>query len=202
MSLAKQIKAKLSLRDVASLCDIELPERDKVKFRAPFRPDQTPSCTIFHDRIIDWSTGEKMDGIELYALAKQVTTKQAIGELARHLGLNGDRPTEPIRKRPSLDKGTQADADAMIENRGFSVEGIRLARDRGLLRFGRACGFRSWVVIDASGKLAQARRVDGELYPAFGDLGARKSHTLAGSKQNWPLGVMEASFSGRLNLTH
>ena len=64
--------------------------------------------------------------------------------------------------------------------------------DRGLLCFGKVCGFRSWVVIDVSGKLAQARRVDGELYPAFGDLGARKSHTLAGSKQNWPLGVMEA----------
>ena len=90
-----------------------------------------------------------------------MTTKQAIGELARHLGLNGDRLAEPIRKWPPFDKGTQADANAMIENRGFSVEGIRLARDRGLLRFGKVCGFRSWVVIDASGKLAQARRVDG-----------------------------------------
>jgi hypothetical protein len=30
MSIAKDIKAKLSLRDVARLCGIELPERDKV----------------------------------------------------------------------------------------------------------------------------------------------------------------------------
>ena len=161
MSLVKQIKEKLSLRDAARLCGIELPERDKVKFRSPFRPDQTPSCTVFRDRITDWSTGEKIDAIELYALAKQVTTKRAIGELARHLGLNGDRPAEPIRKWPPFDKGTQTDANAMIENRGFSLEGIRLARDRGLLRFGKVCGLRSWVVIDVSGKLAQARRVGG-----------------------------------------
>jgi hypothetical protein len=53
MSIAKQIKAKLSLRDVARLCGIELPEHDKVKFRAPFRPDRTPSCTVFRDRIND-----------------------------------------------------------------------------------------------------------------------------------------------------
>jgi len=157
MSLAKQIKEKLSLRDAARICGIELPERDKVKFRSPFRPDKTPSCTLFHDRVIDWSTGERIDAIELYALAKQVTTKQAIGELARHLGLNGDRPTGPIRKRPPFDKGTQADADRLIEVRGFGAEGIRLACDRGLLCFGGVCGFRSWVVIDVSGKLAQAR---------------------------------------------
>ena len=106
------------------VCRIELPERD-IKFRAPFRPDQAPSCTIFHDRVIDWSTGERIDSIEFYALAKQVTTKQAIGELARHLGLNGDRPTGPIRKRAPFDKGTQADADRLIEVRGFSAEGIK-----------------------------------------------------------------------------
>jgi hypothetical protein len=40
--------------------------------------------------------------------------------------------------------------------------------------------------------VAQARRVDGQLYPAFRDVGERKSHTLAGSKQNWPLGITEA----------
>jgi len=192
MSLAKQIKDKLSLRDAARLCGIGLPERDKVKFRAPFRPDENPSCTIFRDRITDWSTGEKIDAIELYALAKQVTTKQAIGELARHLGINKERPTEPVKKWPAFDTGTQADTGALIETRGLSIEGINLARDRGLLRFGKVCGVRSWVVIDASGRLAQGRRVDGQLYPAFRDLGERKSHTLAGSKQNWPLGVMEA----------
>jgi hypothetical protein len=195
MSIAKEIKAKLSLRDAARLCGIELPERDKVKFRAPFRPDQTPSCTVFRDRITDWSTGEKIDAIELYALAKRVTTKQAIGELAGHLGLNGNRHAGPIRKWPEFDTGTQADAAALIETRGFSSEGLRLARDRGLLRFGKVCGSRSWIVTDASGRVAQARRVDGKQYPAFGEIGERKSHTLAGSKQSWPLGVMEA---GRL----
>jgi hypothetical protein len=109
MSIAKHIKAKLSLRDVARLCGIELPERDKVKFRAPFRPDQTPSCTVFHDRINDWSTGEKIDAIELYALAKRITVRRTIGELARHLGLNGERRAEPVRKWPVFDSGTLED---------------------------------------------------------------------------------------------
>jgi hypothetical protein len=193
MSIAKGIKAKLSLRDVARLCGTELPERDKVKFRAPFRPDQTPSCTVFRDRINDWSTGEKIDAIELYAMAKRITIKHAIGELARHVGLNRDRSAGPVRKWPVFDAGTQADLDALIETRGFSVEGVRLAEERGLLRFGKVCGFRSWIVTDSSGRLAQGRRIDGELYPAFRDVEERKSHTLAGSKQNWPIGISEAS---------
>ena len=109
MSIAKDIKAKLSLREVARLCGIELPERDKVKFRSPFRPDQTPSCTVFHDRITDWSTGETIDAIELYALAKRISVKHAIGELARHLGLNGERRAEPVRKWPAFDSGTLED---------------------------------------------------------------------------------------------
>ena len=151
MSVAKDIKAKLSLRDVARLCGIELPERDKVKFRAPFRPDQTPSCTVFNDRINDWSTGEKIDAIELYALAMRITVKHAIGDLARHLGLNSERRLEPARKWPAFDMGTQADLNALIETRGFSVEGLRLAQERGLLCFGKVCGFRSWIVTDSSG---------------------------------------------------
>jgi hypothetical protein len=47
-----------------------------------------------------------------------------------------------------------------ICEQGFSVDGLRLVRDRGLLRFGTVCGFRSWIITDVSGKLAQARRHD------------------------------------------
>lgn len=147
---------------------------------------------MFRDRITDWSSGEKIDAIELCALAKRITVKHAIGELARHLGLNGEFRAEPVKKWPPFDSGTQADANALIEIRGFSAEGLRLAQDRGILRFGKVCGFRSWIVTDTSGRLAQAGRVDGQLFPAFREVGERKSHTLAGSKQSWPLGAAEA----------
>jgi hypothetical protein len=63
----------------------------------------------------------------------------------------------------------------------------------GFLAFGKVCGLPSWIVLDASRKLAEGRRLDGSLYPAAHGLSARKTHTLKGSQKNWPLGLTMGS---------
>jgi hypothetical protein len=49
-------------------------------------------------------------------------------------------------------------------------------------------------VLDASGKAAEARRMDGCLYPGGRGLPARKAHTLKNSQKSWPLGLLSKKF--------
>jgi hypothetical protein len=71
--------------------------------------------------------------------------------------------------------------------RGLSVEGVRLAYARGLLRFGPYRARPAWFVLDSSSRVAQARRMDGQNW--FGDV---KAFTLPGSQAAWPVGIGEA----------
>ena len=57
------------------------------------------------------------------------------------------------------------------------------------------CGLPCWIVTDSARSLAQARRVDGLPFPAYGRLAARKAHTIKGSVQSWPVGLREAAVS-------
>jgi hypothetical protein len=71
--------------------------------------------------------------------------------------------------------------------RGLSVEGVRLAYERSLLRFGTWRTWLAWFILDGSGKVAQARRLDGQ--PWTKDA---KAWTLPGSQAAWPVGTGEA----------
>jgi hypothetical protein len=197
MSLIVRIKEKISLRETARMLGIAgVPDRDGVKFASPLRADANPSCTVWKDRLVDWSRGkQQFDCIDLYAYVKNVSANTAVRELAAILGIDRDRPDgessggRGVRESwPLFAPGTKADAEALSESRGFSVEGMRLARDRGLLVFARACGFNAWVITDKTRLLAQARRLDGKWFPAFNHVAARKSHTFKGSIQSHVLG--------------
>jgi hypothetical protein len=50
-------------------------------------------------------------------------------------------------------------------------------------------GFRCWILTDEANRIAEARRLDGEPFPALGSLDERKSHTLRGSNKSWPVGM-------------
>lgn len=96
------------------------------------------------------------------------------------------RPKKEV-KFPVLDGGTPGEIEALAVLRYFSKEAVQRAVDLGSLRFGHVCGERSWILTDASRKIAEARRLDGEFYED--NLGRRKSHTLAGSSKSWPVGL-------------
>ena len=104
-------------------------------------------------------------------------------------------PPSPAIKRPALPvlrPGTGQEIAALAELRGLAREGVALASAKGLLRFGEFRGEAAWFVLDASGQVAQARRLDGERWPRpAGE--PFKAWTLAGSQAKWAVGIGEAA---------
>jgi hypothetical protein len=83
----------------------------------------------------------------------------------------------------------------MAEARPYGLDGLRMASERGVLFFGQLFGFDVYVTTDNARRLAEARRIDGKLFPATSGsngLPARKCHTIRGSRKGWPLGIREA----------
>lgn len=188
------------LRTMCARLKIELPERDGVKFPSPFRPDRNPSCSIIHGKVRDWSTAENFDAIDLFAKARGITNAEAIKLLAAECGgydaKQEARPPAkpgPVKQQlvlPELhyDKelALQVSTLRKLSPYGPQIAGASL----GCLGFGTVCGFDSWVLTDAAGKIAEARRMDGQPFPPIGSLRERKAHALGGSTKSWPLGIM------------
>jgi hypothetical protein len=106
------------------------------------------------------------------------------------LGSNFSPKTEKFQSIRVLDKlheGAAGDFTALAALRGLSVEAIRFASKRGLLRFGKFRGHPAWFILDASRRVIQARRLDGRKWTE-----SAKAWTLAGSQAAWPLGIFEA----------
>ena len=97
------------------------------------------------------------------------------------------QPGEVDAVAGKLCEGTQAELNTLARLRGLSVAGVALASERGLLRFGLFRGQRAWFVLDASRRVIQARRLDGQKWTANA-----KAWTLAGSQAAWPVGIGEA----------
>jgi len=89
---------------------------------------------------------------------------------------------------PPLHSGTTAELAQLAELRGLSREGVALADAKGLLRFGEYRGHPAWFIVGGSGRVAQARRLDGIVWP-----GNVKALTLSGSQGAWPVGIDEAA---------
>ena len=98
-----------------------------------------------------------------------------------------DAPREIDALAEKLRAGTEAEQAALAALRGLSVAAVTLASARGLLRFGEFRGQRAWFILDASRRVIQARRLDGQKWTANA-----KAWTLAGSQAAWPVGIGEA----------
>ncbi|HAL70688.1 MAG TPA: hypothetical protein DCP71_02835 [Verrucomicrobiales bacterium] len=90
---------------------------------------------------------------------------------------------------PMLHQGSEEEIRTVAERRRLSFEAVSLAQSLGCLAFGNVCSHASWLLGDAAGLVAEARRLDGLPYPPLGPLGERKAHTLRGSSKAWPCGV-------------
>ena len=191
MTTVDAILERWPLQAMLGRLQITVPTRGK--FRSPFRPDNNPSCEIYRDTIKDRSSGETYDAIQCFAEAKGLSNSDAIKTLAAELPGRGPKVL-PIGNKPTLTLPqlhyTQAEARALATLRGLGVEGPEMAGAiYGTLGFGTVAGFDCWILSDKSRKLAEARRLDGKMFPAIGNLGERKSHTLKGSCKSWPLGM-------------
>ncbi len=99
-------------------------------------------------------------------------------------------PTQAMIQFPDrLHSGSYSDCERVAKLREVPTGTVLQMARSGLLAFGNVCGLPSWLVLDASRKLAEGRRMDGSLYPAAHGLSERKTHTLRGSQKNWPLGL-------------
>jgi hypothetical protein len=106
---------------------------------------------------------------------------------------------EPAERRPnttSLREGTIDELRRFAVARKIRVEALELAQRTGTARIGFVCGFLSIVLLDQSGRTAEARRLDGKPFPPFMgkdfELGERKAHTIRHSQKNWPVGILPA----------
>lgn len=88
--------------------------------------------------------------------------------------------------------GTAVQLKRLAASRPYGLEGLEWATERGLLLFGEWHGNIVYGVTDSSGYVLEIRRVDGQPFPAVGNLTERKSHALRGSQKSWPVGILES----------
>ena len=168
--------------------------------KSPFRQDRTPSFSVFDGGRAwkDHATNEGGDVVSFYMKATGLQFTDALERLEVMAGVYPDAParkSEPKKELilpVDLHEGTDSELQAVATLRGINPEATAEASKRGLLRFGTICGFPCWLLLDQSRKSAQARRIDGRQFPSIGGLSERKAHTLRGSCQSWPLGLLEA----------
>lgn len=101
----------------------------------------------------------------------------------------------PEQKRthwPEFRKPSKAELHVIGEMRNLGDDGLRLAVDRGLLWTAIYRGLPCWLVTDATRRVAQARRMDGQPF-VNRDGTVHKAETLAGSIASLPLGLPESA---------
>ena len=196
---AAQIKERLTIERVGAAV---FPDWTPAKScKSPFRQDRTPSFSVFDGGRAwkDHATNEGGDVLSFYMKATGLQFTDALERLEVMAGVYPDataRKPEPKRELhlpADLHEGTDSELATVAKLRGVNPEATAEAAKRGLLKFGTVCGFPCWLLLDQSLKNAQARRMDGQTFPSIGSLSERKAHTLRGSCQSWPLGLLEAA---------
>lgn len=197
---------RLPLNELARRLGIvgEIPERDGKTVSCWFpenhpNGDRNPSFNLHSGltRFKCFSCGIEGRGPDLIAHALHLPQDEAVKRfLAMAGGVSPDaspyrapRQKRSVKLPPDIHPGTEEEWEKLATLRGLSLPAIGLASCTGVLRFGTVHRFPCWIVTDAAGITAEARRMDGVPFPALGSLGERKAHTLPGSSKAWPVGL-------------
>ncbi len=175
---------------------------------SPLRNDQHPSWGIYQrgDRWYwkDHGTGDHGDEINLLAQLNNLDSRKDFRQLldlyeqAAQGTVKADF-VEPlfseVRTPPSF-SGVRPTTEDLLKqlalDRGFQLDALRWASDRGVLVFGEFLNYPVYGVTDSSQKSLEWRRMGRQLFPRYGRLPERKSHSVRGSCKRWPLGIPEA----------
>ncbi len=111
----------------------------------------------------------------------------------------GAGQTKKPKPPPKLRPGTEAELEDLSERRGFELATLREAQARGLLGFANVFGKVAWFILDPGGRIMEGRRLDGELWEAFGPMPARKVHAW-GHGKTWPVNLDAAAKLPKLAL--
>lgn len=118
------------------------------------------------------------DLADLWMIATGCNKREAFQELRRNFGLGlplgrvqkatqrADDTVAEVRDMPvlQLDIGIDAEVVALSRLRRLPESALRLAIDRGILRFGHYRGERSWVITDSTGKAISCRPLSGNAW--------------------------------------
>jgi hypothetical protein len=187
----------LTVPQAAAMAGISI-AADGDRFCSPFRVDRTPNCTASETLFSDWSRSQHLDAVGVFAAARGIGTWDAVQELNARKRLEAPAvvPRPPARplgvEIPPL-KQDREKCRQLAEMRRVSVKAVE-ASVFNLRTVGFAI-WRSldcWLLTDSAGKIAEARRMDGKLFPAAGKLRERKAHTLYGSVKRHPVGIASA----------
>lgn len=199
------LKLRYTIRDAWR--DLNLPGAPAKTCRSPLREDRNPSFSVFDDgrRFHDFASGERGDVFDLVAKVRGCDIAAAIKFIEERLGIprpEGKPP--PLQnagpKLPPLRRGTDAELREVSERRGFGIEALGVAWRRGFLHFCSQWGHAAWCITDSRQELHEFRRVDGEKWPAYGRLPARKCHCV-GTGKAWPIGTLESEPFPRIAIT-
>jgi len=196
------IKDANPIADVVSNSGVILKRSGKC-FRGicPFHEENSPSFYTYPDGgFYCFGCGQGGDVFTYTELLQGVTFSEAKRILSAGLPLT-TTTYQPVTKTPAtlrqlrlpeLDRGTIEEREAFAKLRNIDVGAVHAAVSVGTARFGTVGGKRSIVLLDAANKCAEARTLDGSLYPDEGN--GHKSHTLPGSSKNWPVGIAPPYF--------
>lgn len=167
-------------------------DRAKKSAGCPFHRDRRPSFTVTQRPNGRWrfrcfGCGASGDEITFVEIAKGLPNRDAAREFIRMAGVEPISASGGVpgsKAWPTMRPGRPEELTTLARTRNLSVEGLNLASDRGLLRFGRHHGQPVWFVVDSVGPVAQARRLDGQ---PWGN--GTKALTLPGSRAAWPVGA-------------
>jgi len=146
-----------------------LPGEPKSSCKCPKHNDRAASFSVYrskHDGRWLWKCHagcDRGDLVDLWVLMTGQTKGDALRELRRAFDSRCGGYTPPVREwiapapevraKPSLemDSGTDAEFKALAELRKLPELALRLAAERGLLRFANHRGARCWVITDSEG---------------------------------------------------
>jgi hypothetical protein len=202
-----ELKARLRIDEAWRL--LHLPGEPAKCCKSPFRPDEKhASFSVYAEstRAKDHATGETFDVVDIVKKALDCDTAGAVRWMREQMGEGRELPPspakrEPVRKVkpwPTMRRGTAEELAALAKLRGLAVPAVRLVDERGFLHFGEQWGRAFWCITDAARRGAELRRMDGELWPGFGEVPPRKAHCYG--DKTWPVGLMEAEAFANLIL--
>lgn len=172
----------------------------KISTRCPFHHDSRASFSVYETANgWRWKCHASCGGGDEVALiehAENLTKTDAIArlrQLSDVCALEGEpkpfcKPPEVVFP-PDLHCGSRTELESVAKLRKVDFWAVATMQQNRVLRFGTVCSSPCWIVTDESRVCAEARRMDGALFPATGMLPERKAHTLRGSKKNWPVGL-------------
>ena len=208
-SQIERIKRNLSITDAWSF--LELQGKPSRECRSPFRDDKRASFTIYREsgweRWFDHGEGCGGDVVDLWQRARGLSSvKDAIRDIVERIpALNVSEPIlerfsrpEPdpappkapssVRWPPDLRPPTNDECVALGKLRGLEPGTFWLAGRLGTLKVATVYHAPAWILTDASGTGAQARRFDGAMYTVNGK--KVKGFALPGSRKYWPVGLL------------